>query len=130
MAAVTLSCTFPAGDTEAPASTRVEQNACCARVHYSPSLQQQSSVSSKGVHADFIIQYDVALRDLMGEVQVRTSLFHISRKNECKGELPNSHLGFWSALRCTMDILSIILHQKGSLWYPKTSYLSLMSAAQ
>lgn len=87
MTAVARSCTFPAGDTEAPASTRVEQNACCARVHYSPSLQQQSSVSSKGVHADFILQYDVALRDLMGEVQVRASLFYISRKNDCKDEL-------------------------------------------
>ncbi|XP_029689477.1 inter-alpha-trypsin inhibitor heavy chain H6-like isoform X2 [Takifugu rubripes] len=63
------------GDTEAPASTRVEQNPCCARVHYSPSLQQQSSVSPKGVHADFMIQYDVALRDLMGEVQVHDGYF-------------------------------------------------------
>ncbi|XP_056896057.1 inter-alpha-trypsin inhibitor heavy chain H6 [Takifugu flavidus] len=63
------------GDTEAPASTRVEQNGCCARVHYSPSLQQQSSVSPKGVHADFMIQYDVALRDLMGEVQVHDGYF-------------------------------------------------------
>uniref|UniRef100_H2TGX6 Inter-alpha-trypsin inhibitor heavy chain family member 6 n=1 Tax=Takifugu rubripes TaxID=31033 RepID=H2TGX6_TAKRU len=61
--------------TEAPASTRVEQNPCCARVHYSPSLQQQSSVSPKGVHADFMIQYDVALRDLMGEVQVHDGYF-------------------------------------------------------
>lgn len=81
MTAVALSCTFPAGDAEAPASTRVEQKACCARVRYSPSVQQQSSVSSKGVHADFIIQYDVDLRDLMGEVQVRTSLFlHLQKE--------------------------------------------------
>ncbi|CAG03847.1 unnamed protein product, partial [Tetraodon nigroviridis] len=62
-------------DAEAPASTRVEQSACCARVYYSPTLQQQSSVSSKGLHADFILQYDVALRDLLGEVQVHDGYF-------------------------------------------------------
>lgn len=67
-----LPCTCPAGEADGPASTRVVQDACCARVYYSPSVQQQSSVSSKGLHADFIIQYDVALRDLMGEVQVST----------------------------------------------------------
>lgn len=66
---------FAAADAEAPASTRVEQSACCARVYYSPTLQQQNSVSSKGLHADFILQYDVALRDLLGEVQVRIWLF-------------------------------------------------------
>uniref|UniRef100_A0A8D0A1C6 Inter-alpha-trypsin inhibitor heavy chain family member 6 n=1 Tax=Sander lucioperca TaxID=283035 RepID=A0A8D0A1C6_SANLU len=53
-----------------PASTHVEQSACCARVRYSPTLQQQNSISSKGLNADFIIQYDVDLKDLMGEVQV------------------------------------------------------------
>lgn len=65
----------PVADAEAPASTRVEQSTCCARVYYSPTLQQQNSVSSKGLHADFIIQYDVELRDLLGEVQVRNCLF-------------------------------------------------------
>lgn len=68
----------PAADAEAPASTRVEQSACCARVHYSPTLQQQNSISPKGLHADFIIHYDVALRDHLGEVQVRTRLLFFS----------------------------------------------------
>ncbi|XP_037627762.1 inter-alpha-trypsin inhibitor heavy chain H6 [Sebastes umbrosus] len=63
------------GDAEAPASTHVEQSACCARVRYSPTLQQQNSISSKGLNADFIIQYDVDLRDLMGEVQVYDGYF-------------------------------------------------------
>ncbi|KAM4610635.1 inter-alpha-trypsin inhibitor heavy chain H6 [Polymixia lowei] len=63
------------GDVEAPASTQVEQNAGCARVRYSPTLQQQSSVSSKGLNADFIIQYDVELGDLMGDVQVYDGYF-------------------------------------------------------
>ncbi|XP_034550870.1 inter-alpha-trypsin inhibitor heavy chain H6 [Notolabrus celidotus] len=63
------------GDTDAPASTQVDQSGGCARVRYTPSLQQQNSVSSKGLNADFIIQYDVDLRDLMGEVQVYDGYF-------------------------------------------------------
>uniref|UniRef100_A0A8C3A1F4 Inter-alpha-trypsin inhibitor heavy chain family member 6 n=1 Tax=Cyclopterus lumpus TaxID=8103 RepID=A0A8C3A1F4_CYCLU len=47
----------------------------CARVRYSPTLQQQNNISSKGLNADFIIQYDVDLRDLMGEVQVYDGYF-------------------------------------------------------
>lgn len=63
----------PTGDVDAPASTHVERSATCAQVRYSPTLQQQNSISSKGLNADFIIQYDVELRDLMGEIQVRSS---------------------------------------------------------
>uniref|UniRef100_A0A3P8RQS6 Inter-alpha-trypsin inhibitor heavy chain family member 6 n=1 Tax=Amphiprion percula TaxID=161767 RepID=A0A3P8RQS6_AMPPE len=62
-------------DTEAPSSTRVERSAGCARVNYSPTLQQQNSISPKGLNADFIIQYDVDLRDLMGDVQVYDGYF-------------------------------------------------------
>uniref|UniRef100_A0AAY5LCM4 Inter-alpha-trypsin inhibitor heavy chain family member 6 n=1 Tax=Esox lucius TaxID=8010 RepID=A0AAY5LCM4_ESOLU len=39
-------------------------------VHYSPSLEQQGSVSPKGLHADYIIRYDVELSDPIGDVQV------------------------------------------------------------
>ncbi|XP_036958972.1 inter-alpha-trypsin inhibitor heavy chain H6 isoform X1 [Acanthopagrus latus] len=63
------------GDADAPASTHVERSATCARVRYSPTLQQQNSISSKGLNADFIIQYDVELRDLMGEIQVYDGYF-------------------------------------------------------
>eukprot|EP00063_Salmo_salar_P016645 XP_013991480.1 PREDICTED: inter-alpha-trypsin inhibitor heavy chain H6-like isoform X3 [Salmo salar] len=63
------------GETEAPASTQIQQSPCCAHVHYNPSLQQQSSVSSKGLNADYIIQYDVELSDLMGDVQVFDGYF-------------------------------------------------------
>uniref|UniRef100_A0A3B4Z9T3 Inter-alpha-trypsin inhibitor heavy chain family member 6 n=1 Tax=Stegastes partitus TaxID=144197 RepID=A0A3B4Z9T3_9TELE len=66
---------FIKGETEAPSSTRVERSAGCARVHYSPTPQQQNSISSKGLNADFIIQYDVNLRDLMGDVQVYDGYF-------------------------------------------------------
>uniref|UniRef100_UPI003AADC479 inter-alpha-trypsin inhibitor heavy chain H6 n=1 Tax=Centroberyx gerrardi TaxID=166262 RepID=UPI003AADC479 len=63
------------GEADAPASTHVERNAGYGRVRYNPTLQQQNSVSSKGLNADFIIQYDVDLRDLMGDVQVYDGYF-------------------------------------------------------
>ncbi|XP_038864668.1 inter-alpha-trypsin inhibitor heavy chain H6-like, partial [Salvelinus namaycush] len=63
------------GESEAPASTQVQQNPRCAHVHYSPSLQQQSSASSKGLNADYIIQYDVELSDLIGDIQVFDGYF-------------------------------------------------------
>lgn len=63
------------GDHLPPVSTHVEQSANCARVYYSPTPLQQSSVSSKGLYADFIIQYDVDLKDPMGDVQVYDGYF-------------------------------------------------------
>uniref|UniRef100_A0A3Q3GP95 Inter-alpha-trypsin inhibitor heavy chain family member 6 n=1 Tax=Labrus bergylta TaxID=56723 RepID=A0A3Q3GP95_9LABR len=53
----------------------VERSGGCARVRYSPTLQQQNGVSSKGLNVDFIVHYDVDLRDLMGEVQVYDGYF-------------------------------------------------------
>uniref|UniRef100_A0A3B3V157 Inter-alpha-trypsin inhibitor heavy chain family member 6 n=1 Tax=Poecilia latipinna TaxID=48699 RepID=A0A3B3V157_9TELE len=58
-----------------PASTRVEQSDNCARIYYNPTLQQQTSASPKGLNADFIIQYDVELKDLLGDVQVYDGYF-------------------------------------------------------
>ncbi|KAM4737739.1 inter-alpha-trypsin inhibitor heavy chain H6 isoform 2-T2 [Anableps anableps] len=63
------------GDSSPPASTRVEQSDSCARIYYSPTLQQQNSESSKALNADFIIQYDVDLRELMGDIQVYDGYF-------------------------------------------------------
>uniref|UniRef100_A0A3Q3GPX7 Inter-alpha-trypsin inhibitor heavy chain family member 6 n=1 Tax=Labrus bergylta TaxID=56723 RepID=A0A3Q3GPX7_9LABR len=56
-------------------SNTVERSGGCARVRYSPTLQQQNGVSSKGLNVDFIVHYDVDLRDLMGEVQVYDGYF-------------------------------------------------------
>ncbi|XP_067382482.1 inter-alpha-trypsin inhibitor heavy chain H6 isoform X2 [Channa argus] len=63
------------GDADTPPSTHIEQNSGCVQVCYSPSLQQQNSISSKGLDADFIIHYDVDLRDPMGEIQVYDGYF-------------------------------------------------------
>uniref|UniRef100_A0A3P9LWW5 Inter-alpha-trypsin inhibitor heavy chain family member 6 n=1 Tax=Oryzias latipes TaxID=8090 RepID=A0A3P9LWW5_ORYLA len=44
-------------------------------VQFSPTLKQQSNISSKGLNGDFIIQYDVDLKDLMGDIQVYDGYF-------------------------------------------------------
>uniref|UniRef100_A0A8C7XYS0 Inter-alpha-trypsin inhibitor heavy chain family member 6 n=1 Tax=Oryzias sinensis TaxID=183150 RepID=A0A8C7XYS0_9TELE len=44
-------------------------------VQFSPTVKQQSNISSKGLNADFIIQYDVDLKDLMGDIQVYDGYF-------------------------------------------------------
>ncbi|XP_077472246.1 inter-alpha-trypsin inhibitor heavy chain H6 [Stigmatopora argus] len=61
--------------TQAPASTRVEQNAGCARVSYSPTLEQQVHVSPKGLNGDLVVQYDVNMTDPMGDVRVFDGYF-------------------------------------------------------
>ncbi|XP_054645411.1 inter-alpha-trypsin inhibitor heavy chain H6 isoform X2 [Dunckerocampus dactyliophorus] len=63
------------GDADPPASTQVEQSPGCARVRYTPTLQQQNIISPKGLNADFVIQYDVNLTDLMGDIQVFDGYF-------------------------------------------------------
>ncbi|KAJ3586268.1 hypothetical protein NHX12_012668 [Muraenolepis orangiensis] len=62
-------------EADAPPSTQVEQNVGYARVRYSPTLQQQNAVSSQGLNVDFVIQYDVELRDLIGDIQVYDGYF-------------------------------------------------------
>ncbi|KAJ8396998.1 hypothetical protein AAFF_G00010520 [Aldrovandia affinis] len=63
------------GEVVPPPSTQVVQTPCCAQVHYTPTLQQQTTSSPKGLNADFIIQYDVELTDLMGDVQIYDGYF-------------------------------------------------------
>lgn len=59
-------------EAEVPPATHVQQNLHCAHIHYNPSLQQQRTISSKGINADFVLQYDVEQKDLMGDIQVMT----------------------------------------------------------
>ncbi|XP_072304744.1 inter-alpha-trypsin inhibitor heavy chain H6 [Eucyclogobius newberryi] len=62
-------------DGDPPPAARIEKTPHCARVHYSPSVQQQTGVSAQGINADFILQYDVELRDVMGDIQVFDGYF-------------------------------------------------------
>ncbi|XP_077074887.1 inter-alpha-trypsin inhibitor heavy chain H6 isoform X3 [Siphateles boraxobius] len=62
-------------DAEPPPSTKVEQNPHCAHVRYTPTVQQQRNISPRGLNADFVIQYDVELKDPMGDIQVDDGYF-------------------------------------------------------
>ncbi|XP_043080312.1 inter-alpha-trypsin inhibitor heavy chain H6 [Puntigrus tetrazona] len=62
-------------DADPPPSTKVKQNPYCAHVHYTPTIQQQKNISPRGLSADFIIQYDVELKDPMGDIQVDDGYF-------------------------------------------------------
>ncbi|KAG1961537.1 inter-alpha-trypsin inhibitor heavy chain H6 [Pimephales promelas] len=62
-------------DAEPPPSTKVEQNPLCAHVRYTPTIQQQRNISPRGLNADFVIQYDVELKDPMGDIQVDDGYF-------------------------------------------------------
>uniref|UniRef100_A0A665TWE3 Inter-alpha-trypsin inhibitor heavy chain family member 6 n=1 Tax=Echeneis naucrates TaxID=173247 RepID=A0A665TWE3_ECHNA len=57
--------------------TRLLSNTAKGKIwyHHNPTVQQQNSMSSQGLDADFIIQYDVNLRDLIGDVQVYDGYF-------------------------------------------------------
>ena len=70
---------FPTAETGSPSSTLVEQwSQQRAQVLYSPTLEQQTSSSPKGLDADFVIEYDVILTDLIGDVQVmRKAVRHL-----------------------------------------------------
>ncbi|KAM4697127.1 inter-alpha-trypsin inhibitor heavy chain H6 [Rhinophrynus dorsalis] len=63
------------GETEIPPNTQVEQGTHCARVTFTPSPKEQASHSSSGIAADFVIQYDVTLKDLAGDVQIYNGYF-------------------------------------------------------
>ncbi|XP_051913932.1 inter-alpha-trypsin inhibitor heavy chain H6 isoform X4 [Hippocampus zosterae] len=63
------------GDASPPASTQVEESVERTRIRYTPTPQQQVSISPKGLNADFVIQYDVNLTDLMGDIQVFDGYF-------------------------------------------------------
>ncbi|XP_036390171.1 inter-alpha-trypsin inhibitor heavy chain H6 isoform X2 [Megalops cyprinoides] len=70
-----LSNTVREREAEPPPSTQIQRTPHCARVRYAPTVQQQTSASPKGLSADFVIQYDVELSDLMGDIQIYDGYF-------------------------------------------------------
>lgn len=58
------------GEADSPPSTRIEKGATCVRIIFCPTLQDQSAFSSSGIMADFMVQYDVVMEDIIGDVQV------------------------------------------------------------
>ncbi|KAL8164281.1 UNVERIFIED_CONTAM: hypothetical protein K2H54_048507 [Gekko kuhli] len=63
------------GDSEVPPSTRVEKGTHCAWIVFAPTPQEQAAYSSSGIVADFVVQYDVAMPDVAGDVQIYNGYF-------------------------------------------------------
>ncbi|MEE6505742.1 hypothetical protein FKM82_005644 [Ascaphus truei] len=63
------------GEAEIPSSTKIEKGTHCARVTFTPSPKEQAAHSNSGIAADFVIQYDVTLNDLAGDVQIYNGYF-------------------------------------------------------
>ncbi|CAM5131604.1 unnamed protein product [Natator depressus] len=63
------------GDADVPPSTRVEKGSHCAWVVFTPTPQEQVAFSSSGILGDFVVQYDVAMPDVAGDVQIYNGYF-------------------------------------------------------
>ncbi|XP_069842039.1 inter-alpha-trypsin inhibitor heavy chain H6 [Dendropsophus ebraccatus] len=63
------------GEAAKPPSTEIEKTPHCARITYQPTPEQQAAQSNSGIAADFVIQYDVTLKDLAGDVQIYNGYF-------------------------------------------------------
>ncbi|XP_029463510.1 inter-alpha-trypsin inhibitor heavy chain H6 [Rhinatrema bivittatum] len=63
------------GEAEIPPGTTIERGTNCARVTFAPSPEQQTSYSPSGIMADFVLQYDVTMKDLAGDLQIYNGYF-------------------------------------------------------
>ncbi|KAG8129836.1 hypothetical protein E2320_016520 [Naja naja] len=63
------------GEADMPPSTRVEKGRHCTWIVFTPTLQEQESFSSSGIVGDFVVQYDVAMPDVAGDVQIYNGYF-------------------------------------------------------
>ncbi|XP_063792430.1 inter-alpha-trypsin inhibitor heavy chain H6 isoform X2 [Pseudophryne corroboree] len=63
------------GETAMPPSTEIEKSSNCARVTFRPTPKEQAAHSNAGITADFVVQYDVTVKDLAGDVQIYNGYF-------------------------------------------------------
>ncbi|KAM3911741.1 inter-alpha-trypsin inhibitor heavy chain H6 [Leptodactylus fuscus] len=63
------------GEAAAPPSTEIEKSPHCARITFQPTPEEQAAQSNSGIVADFVVQYDVTLKDLAGDVQIYNGYF-------------------------------------------------------
>ncbi|XP_043946467.1 inter-alpha-trypsin inhibitor heavy chain H6 [Protopterus annectens] len=63
------------GDTGKPSSTTIEKSANCAYIKFNPTPKEQTDYSRSGIMGDFVVQYDVNLQDLIGDVQIYSGYF-------------------------------------------------------
>ncbi|XP_073397080.1 inter-alpha-trypsin inhibitor heavy chain H6 [Dendrobates tinctorius] len=63
------------GEAAMPPSTEIEKSPHCARITFQPTPEEQAAQSNSGIAADFVIQYDMTLKDLAGDVQIYNGYF-------------------------------------------------------
>ncbi|XP_038604433.1 inter-alpha-trypsin inhibitor heavy chain H6 isoform X2 [Tachyglossus aculeatus] len=63
------------GEADMPPSTKVEKGENCARIIFTPTPQEQAAYSSSGIMGDFVVQYDVSMKDIIGDVQIYNGYF-------------------------------------------------------
>nr|XP_021527221.1 inter-alpha-trypsin inhibitor heavy chain H6 [Aotus nancymaae] len=64
-----------ASEADSPPSTKIERGETCVRITYCPTLPDQSAFSGSGIMADFLVQYDVVMEDIIGDVQIYDGYF-------------------------------------------------------
>nr|KAF6359991.1 hypothetical protein mMyoMyo1_010953 [Myotis myotis] len=73
--AASLAVSSSRGEAGPPPSTRIEKGETCVRVTFCPTLKDQAAFSSSGIMADFVVQYDVVMEDIIGDVQIYDGYF-------------------------------------------------------
>uniref|UniRef100_F6PM26 Inter-alpha-trypsin inhibitor heavy chain family member 6 n=1 Tax=Ornithorhynchus anatinus TaxID=9258 RepID=F6PM26_ORNAN len=63
------------GEADIPPSTKIEKGEKCARIIFTPTPQEQAAYSSSGIMGDFVVQYDVSMKDIIGDVQIYNGYF-------------------------------------------------------
>nr|KAF6283395.1 hypothetical protein mPipKuh1_010180 [Pipistrellus kuhlii] len=63
------------GEAGPPPATSIEKGETCVRVTFCPTLKDQAAFSSLGIMADFVVQYDVVMEDIIGDVQIYDGYF-------------------------------------------------------
>lgn len=59
------------GEADSSSSTKIEKGETCVQITFCPTLQDQTAFSSSSIMADFVVQYDVVMEDIIGDVRVR-----------------------------------------------------------
>ncbi|KAM9669165.1 LOW QUALITY PROTEIN: inter-alpha-trypsin inhibitor heavy chain H6 [Dama dama] len=71
----TCMCTNHTSEADSLPSTRIERGETCVRITFCPTLQDKSAFSSSGIMANVVVQYDVALEDITGDVHIYNGYF-------------------------------------------------------
>ncbi|EPY72853.1 hypothetical protein CB1_073859002 [Camelus ferus] len=62
-------------EADLPPPTQMERGETCVRITFCPTLQDQCAFSSSGITANFVVQYDVVMEDITGDVQIYDGYF-------------------------------------------------------